>query len=181
MRLFVALGLPEDVRQELAGLRRGLPDARWVAEDNYHITLRFIGGVTGATAEDVDDALMGVEAPAFTFHLKGVGHFGPLQKARMLWAGVEENPMLVHLRNKIESALVRIGLPPEDRKFVPHVTLARIKGETGHHLANILAEHNTYRSAEIEANAFTLYRSHTKHDGAVYEPLADYPLQTYLL
>lgn len=177
MRIFVAIPLPDEIREALAGLRRGLPDARWVAPENLHLTLRFIGEVPRPVAEDVDDALAGIDAPAFQLTLKGAGYFGPLQKARMLWIGVEENPLLVHLRNKVESALVRMGLPPDDRKFIPHVTLARIKGETGHHLANILAEHNTFRAGPIDVEEFVLYQSHTKSEGPVYEPLGAYPLR----
>ena len=93
-----------------------------------------------------------------------------------LWAGVARNPALQHLRDKVESAVVRAGQPPEGRKFVPHITLARFKIETGHHLANFLAEHNLLKICPIRIDRFTLFQSHMKRDGSVYEPLADYPL-----
>lgn len=176
IRLFVALPLPFDIRQELASLASGVPGARWVPEENFHITLRFVGDVPQTTAADIDSMLAGIRAPGFQIRLGGVGHFGPLRKARSLWVGVQRDSALQHLRDKIESAVVRAGLRREPRKFVPHVTLARIKGETGHHLANFLAGNSLYRSGPIEIDRFVLYASHLGGEGSVYEELADYDL-----
>jgi len=176
LRLFVAVPLPEAVQDRLDGLGFGIPGASWVPGENMHITLRFLGEVSNAEAADIDDALMSVRAPAFDITLEGVGHFGSLRQTRALWVGVARNPALTHLRDKVESALVRFGQPPESRKFVPHVTLARFKSETGHHLANFLAEHNLLKLGPIHADRFTLFQSHLKRDGTLYEPLSDYPL-----
>src|SRR3712207_8208252 len=79
IRLFVALGLPEALRDELSMMAGGIPGARWVPEENYHLTLRFIGEVPGWQAQEVDEALAGVRAPGFDLTLRGVGTF---QKAR---------------------------------------------------------------------------------------------------
>jgi 2'-5' RNA ligase len=176
LRLFVAIGLPETVRQRLAALERGIPGARWLPPENLHLTLRFIGEVNEGLAEDAASALSHVHAPAFTMTLAGVGHFGHLQRAHSVWAGVEPCPPLSRLRDNIESALVRAGFRPEGRKFKPHVTLARVKGETGHHLANFLAEHNTYRDGPVAVNAFSLYVSHLSRSGAIYEAAETYRL-----
>lgn len=176
LRLFVAVPLPEAVQEQLERIGFGIPGAAWVPSENLHLTLRFIGEVSNAAAADIDDALLGVRAPAFDLALEGVGHFGSLRQTRALWAGVARSPALMHLRDKVESAVVRAGQPPEGRKFVPHVTLARFKAETGHHLANFLAEHNLLKIGPIRIDRFTLFRSHAKRDGSVYEELADYPL-----
>lgn len=176
LRLFVAVPLPEAVQDLLERICFGIPGANWIPGENMHITLRFLGEVSNADAADIDDALMSVRAPAFDLTLEGVGHFGSLRQTRALWAGVARNPALVHLRDKVESALVRFGRPPESRKFVPHVTLARFKSETGHHLANFLAEHNLLKLGPIRVDRFTLFQSHLKRDGTIYEPLSDYPL-----
>ena len=176
LRLFVAVPLPEQVQERLERIGFGIPGASWVPGDNMHLTLRFLGEVSNADAADIDDHLLAVRAKAFDLTVEGVGHFGSLRQTRSLWAGVARNPALQHLRDKVESAVVRAGQPPEGRKFAPHITLARFKTETGHHLANFLAEHNLLRIGPIRIDRFTLFQSHLKRDGSVYEPLADYPL-----
>jgi 2'-5' RNA ligase len=176
LRLFVAIGLPEAVRLRLAALERGVPGARWLPPDNLHLTLRFIGEVNEGLAEDAASALANVRAPAFEITLAGVGHFGPLKRAHSVWAGVEPCALLGRLHHNIESALVRAGFRPEGRKFRPHVTLARVRGETGHHLANFLAEHSTYRDGPVSVTGFSLFVSHLTRNGAIYEAAETYPL-----
>jgi len=176
LRLFVALPLPWEVRNRLDLLCGGIPGARWTPEDNFHLTLRFVGEVPESVAADVDDALATIRMPAFDLTLDGVGHFGPLQRARAVWAGVERNASLSRLQQKVDQTLMRAGLPADRRKFVPHVTLARIKGETGHHLADFLARNSMLRIGPIEVGSFALFASYLKPEGPVYEPLVHYSL-----
>ena len=75
IRLFVALGLPDTLCDELSALAGGIPGARWVPEENYHLTLRFIGEVPKWQAQEVDEALAGIRAPGFDLTLRGVGTF----------------------------------------------------------------------------------------------------------
>ena len=127
MRLFVALELPWTLRERLAALAgAGLPGARWVPPENYHLTLRFIGETPGHRAEDIDVALAGLRARRFTLTMAGLGTFTKGGRSTALWVGVERNPQLEHLQSKIETALQRCGLDPERRRFQPHVTLARL-------------------------------------------------------
>ena len=86
-RLFVAIDTPENIRAQLEALLSGVPGARWVTSDQLHLTLRFVGEVDGPTFRDIADALGGVEEEAFELALKGVGHFPPRGKAKILWAG----------------------------------------------------------------------------------------------
>src|SRR5215468_1617102 len=123
MRLFVGLALPEDVRWQLSLLCSGLPNVRWAPADNFHVTLRFIGEVDGGVMQDIDASLVGIRAPGFEMSLAGVGFFGNGSNIRVVWAGVDKSPPLQHLRDKVESAVVRAGLPPERQKFNPHITL----------------------------------------------------------
>src|SRR6185312_11679014 len=126
IRLFVALALPDSVAQTLMMLEYGVPGARWQEREQLHLTLRFIGEVDGRDASGIDDALSAISAPRFSLQLKGVGEFGG-KTPRALWAGVAPNEALMHLNRKIETALQRLGLEAEQRKFTPHVTLARLK------------------------------------------------------
>ena len=177
MRLFVALSLPGEVRARLAMLANGLPGARWVAPDNLHLSLRFLGELGSAEAADVDAALAQVRAPAFDMTLSGVGHFGEGRNLRALWVGVASNPALVHLQEKVEKAAVRAGLAPESRKFKAHVTLARFKRNPGARLHRYLADHNLLRAGAIPVSDFKLYSSFLSSQGALYTAEAAYPLE----
>ena len=105
IRLFAALALPPSALDALIGLGEGVPGARWLRDDQMHLTLRFIGEVDRAAFEDVVHALGEVEADAFELALAGVGHFPPRGAPKVLWAGVRQNPALNLLQSRIESAL----------------------------------------------------------------------------
>ncbi len=176
MRLFVALPLPETLREHLAALQHGLPSARWVATENLHLTLRFIGEVDGRQARDIDAALAQVRFARFPVTLCGVGPFGEGKKLRALWVGVDPNPELERLYHKLEQALRSAGLPPEGRKFKPHVTLARFKGGPGRRLHGYLARNALFRGETFEAREFVLYSSFLSQSGAIHTPEAVYAL-----
>lgn len=177
LRLFVALEIPDEVRAELAALQAGVPGARWVDPDNFHITLRFIGEIDQAQAHDVDEMLLGIRAPAFSVEIAGVGHFGD-DKPRVLYAAVAPNPALEHLKKKVDSALARAGVKLEGGKFKPHVTLARFSGReaAGHHLAQFMASHGLLRSAPFFVQQFSLFSSLIRPEGSIYTLEADYAL-----
>src|SRR5579875_2947462 len=157
LRLFVGIGFPPELKLQLSLLCHGLPGARWVSPDNFHLTLRFIG----ETGEDV---------------AAGIGLFASGERPRTLWVGVERHPELVALRDKIEQALIRIGLPPESRKFAPHVTLARLNNPPRDKLCDFLAAHALFRAAPLAVEGFSLIASFPTKTGAIYEDQAEYPL-----
>jgi len=176
IRLFVGLELPEDVRHALAGLCGGVPGADWVAPESMHLTLRFIGDITEADAEDAHDALMRVRAPGFDLSLQGVGHFSTGDELRALWAGVARNEPLAQLRRNVDSALVRMGFPPEERRWRPHVTLARCGGASVLRAQPFLAHHALFRAGPFRVGHFTLFSSLRHSGGASYVAEAEYAL-----
>lgn len=176
MRLFVALTLPEHIRTQLRYLCGGLPGARWVAEENFHITLRFLGELDGRDMDDVDAALTGIRAPRFSIRLKGVDAFSSGPKVKAVYAGVEKSPALQHLRDKVESAVVRAGLDPERQKYTPHVTLTRPKDPPINKLKAYLVEHSLFRSASFEVTHFTLFSSFLGGETAIYSAERSYAL-----
>lgn len=178
IRLFVGLELPPSARIRLAAFRGGIPGARWVEPENFHITLRFIGEVDESQATDIDDALMALRAPSFFVELEGAGIFGQGRKARSLWVGVARNPALLHLRDKVESTLVRIGLAPDARKFSPHVTLARLKDAPASRLESFLADRALFRDGPFLVKSFVLFSSLLTQNGAHYTPERVYALDT---
>ena len=176
LRLFVALAIPDAVAETLWPLQAGVPGARWQKREQLHLTLRFIGEVDGHQAAAIDDVLVAIAAPSFPLALKAVGSFGG-RTPRDLWAGVAPSEALLHLQRKIESALQRIGLEPEPRKFVPHVTLARLKAAQGPVVADYLSDHARYRSPEFPVESFCLYSSKLSSDGSIYCVEREYALR----
>ena len=176
IRLFVAVELPGTLRQRLAMLCRGVKGARWVDESNIHLTLRFIGEVEEPQAEEIADALDRLRAPRFPLALVGAGHFETRGKVRTLWIGIEPSPALMQLQERIESALQRIGLPPEGRRFSPHITLARLDRGAPDIIRNWLHENSLFRAEPFTVEEFVLFQSLLGNGGAVYRVVADYPL-----
>ncbi|MBC8339741.1 MAG: RNA 2',3'-cyclic phosphodiesterase [Rhodospirillales bacterium] len=177
MRLFVGLSLPSDLRTGLAHLKGGLPGARWIDEDNLHMSLRFIGDVTGGDEHDIDLALQSVTGAPFEVTLSGLGTFDRRGRVHSVWAGIEKNEALSALRDRIESALVRTGREPEHRKFTPHITLARMKNGSAEAVAAYLESHAGFTAPAVLVETVTLFESHLSHTGAQYSVLRDYPLQ----
>lgn len=181
-RLFVAIPLPDDVRDRLAMLTGGVPGARWVAAENYHITLRFLGDVAAGDIDDIVGALSRVSVDAFTVDLAGIGFFGSPRKPRTLWVGAapttDEAARLRHLHDKVDRALVGTGMAPDERKFTPHVTLAYLKNPNRDRVGRWLQEHGLLRAGPVPVDGFALYESRTGGDGSVYIELARFDLDS---
>ena len=175
LRLFVGIEFPPELKLRLSLLSTAVPGAKWVDPGNFHLTLRFIGEVGEDIAADVDEALVRVRARPFTLRLAGTGVFGA-DKPRTLWVGVERDPALSQLRDKVENALIRAGLPPEPRKFSPHVTLARLYNPVLDRLGEFLGANAGFRAAPLPVDHFSLIASFPTKAGSVYEGQADYRL-----
>jgi 2'-5' RNA ligase len=179
IRLFVGLDLPPPLRARVALLAGGIPGARWLPAENYHITLRFIGEVPGHLAEEIDHALAALRSRAFALSLGGIGTFNRAGRATTLWVGVERTPPLEHLQSKIETACQRVGLEPERRRFNPHLTLARLDSAAAEaRLAGYVQAHNLFRSEPVVMEHFTLFSSQLGKEASVYTAEVDYPLAT---
>ena len=176
MRLFVGIDLPFELRERMAALATGLPGARWVPWENLHLTLRFIGEVTPNQAEEVDIALAALRGKRFEMSVAGVGTINRGGREVALWAGVERSPGLDHLQAKVETALQRAGLPPERRRFTPHLTLARLDTFVEAKLAAYVQANNLFRAGPVMMDHFTLYSSLLGKEASVYTAEVQYPL-----
>ena len=176
MRLFVGLDLPWELRNRLATLAGGVPGARWVPAENHHITLRFIGEVAAHQAEEIDHALAALRARGFPLALAGVGTFSRAGRETTLWVGVERTPQLDLLQNKVETACQRAGLVAERRRFVPHLTLARLDNPVEAKLAAFVQAHNLFRAEPVAVAHFTLFSSRLGKEASVYTAEVEYPL-----
>jgi RNA 2',3'-cyclic 3'-phosphodiesterase len=175
LRLFVGIDFPPELKLRLSLLETGISGAKWVDPGNLHLTLRFIGEVDEGVAADIDEALLGVRARRFELRLGGTGVFGG-KRPHVLWVGVERDPELWALRDKVEQALIRIGLEPESRKFAPHVTLARLRNPDMAGLSGFLAANAQFRAEPLPVEQVSLIASYPTKSGSIYEDQADYPL-----
>jgi len=176
IRLFIGLPVPDDVRQRLTGLCGGLPGARWVPPENYHMTLRFIGEVEHGQAEDIHLALSRITAPPVQVTLAGLDWFGTRSKVRTVVVKAERSDPLVHLQRKVESAVVRVGMDREERKFLPHVALARLRDGRPAEAQHFCDDHAMFKLPPYAIDRFVLYSSFLSHNGAIYTPEEEYPL-----
>ncbi|MCC6949431.1 MAG: RNA 2',3'-cyclic phosphodiesterase [Bradyrhizobiaceae bacterium] len=174
-RLFTGIEIPPDVAQHLSLLRGGVPGARWIDPDNYHMTLRFIGDVEGHIGREVMQILGGVRRRPFDIAFDRLDQFGG-RKPRAVFAAASPNPALMELQAEHERLLQRIGLPPEQRKYAPHVTLARLRDSTAHQVADYLASRGPVRLPPFHVSRFVLFSSKASSGGGPYVIEAAYPL-----
>ena len=174
-RLFTGLEIPPDVAQALSSLRGGLPGARWIDPQNYHLTLRFIGDVDDAVAREVALMLGRVRREPFQLHFEGVTSFGG-RKPRAVVAAVTPVQALLDVQAEQERLMQRIGLEPEGRKFMPHVTLARLRDSSSHAVADYLSARGYFRTAPFRISRFVLFSSRNSIGGGPYVVEASYPL-----
>lgn len=174
-RLFSAIVLPDLIAQRLALMGGGIPGARWVATENLHVTLRFIGDVDTSTADQVHASLLRVPFTPFDLQLQGVATFGE-RKLRLLYVGVAPNEELNALYARINAAHARAGLaPPNERRYVPHVTLARLQNPPRNRVGAFIAANNILALPAFRVEQFVLMSSHRSVSGASYQIEARYP------
>ena len=180
MRVFIAIELPEDVRQKLANLEQELrpvtSSTRWVAPESIHLTLKFIGEIAEARLEEIDQALEGLTWRPFQVVVRGVGFFPGARSPRILWAGLTASTM-ADLTLEIDTRMERFGFEKEKRAFRSHITLARAQDNR---LDAALVE-SAKRFEDVDCGSFTvdrcfLFLSTLNPTGAVYTKLKEYIL-----
>ena len=179
-RLFTGLEIPPSVVQSLATMRGGLPGARWIDPENYHLTLRFIGDIDDALAHEIAGMLSRVHRAVFELRIEGLSSFGG-RKPRAVVAPVTPVATLMELQAEHDRLLQRLGLEPEGRKYIPHVTLARLRDSTSHQVADYLAARGHYRSLPFQVSRFVLFSSRSSVGGGPYVVEEAYPLAETVL
>jgi 2'-5' RNA ligase len=173
-RLFTALEIPADVASELALHRGGLAGARWIEPADFHITLRFLGDIDRRTANEVDAFLGDLESYPFGVTIDALDSFGG-DKPRAVFARVQPSAKLSELQADLERMMRRLGLPAEARKFVPHVTLARLRDTSPVDVAHFLSLHPIVRPIGFTARRLALMSSRDSVGGGPYVLEAAYP------
>lgn len=176
IRLFVAVEMSAAIRSSLTELRFHFPDLKWTPPDNLHLTLRFIGSVSEASAATVQQALHGIRHGAFRLTVGGLGLFCR-KTGGVVWAGVHEEPALRKLKRQVDEALYcSAGLSLPDESFSPHVTLTRLKKAPPPALKTPVREKSGESFGEMPVTSFTLFRSYLHRSGAIHEPVERYAL-----
>jgi len=174
-RLFTGLEIPKEVAQSLSLLRGGLPGARWIDSENYHITLRCIGDIDDRLAHEIASLLDGVRRRSFEVRFGNLMSFGG-RKPRAVVVAVEPIQPLLELQSELERLMQRLGLEPEGRKFIPHVTLARLRESSSRDVAEYLSTRGPVFGASFRVSRFVLFSSRSSVGGGPYVIEADYPL-----
>jgi RNA 2',3'-cyclic 3'-phosphodiesterase len=166
-RLFTGLEIPADVGQTLSSLRGGLPGARWIDPENYHVTLRFIGDIDGVSANEIASLLFRVNRKPFEVAVQGLSSFGG-KKPRAVVANITPSRPLIELQAELERMMQRIGLHPEGRKFTPHITLARLHDTSTQDVADYLSVWGYFPAKIFTASRFVLFSSRASVGGGPY-------------
>jgi len=174
-RLFTALEIPPEIAFSLSMLRRGLPGARWIDPENYHLTLRFIGDVDDVLAHEIAYLLDQIDRPAFELRFDRLASFGGRRPRAVIAAAAPIAP-LIELQAELERLMQRMGLEPEGRKFTPHVTLARLRDSSSHQVANYLSARGPVRVSPFPVSRFVLFSSKNSVGSGPYVVEAAYRL-----
>lgn len=175
-RLFTGLELPETISTTLAMIRGGLHGARWLPPENYHITLRFLGDIDEQTARDAIAILGRIRRAPLDVRIDGLSAFGG-DRPRALVASVTPTSALMELQAEHERLMRRIGLPPEQRKYTPHITLARLKDVLPFQVASFLGSIGHFPPLVFTARDFVMFSSRSSTGGGPYLIEALYPLE----
>jgi 2'-5' RNA ligase len=186
IRTFIAVAVSLQVRQAAANLisrlrlSTGADDVKWVAAENFHWTLQFLGNVDEREIPTVCDVVSTAvaEQEPFDLEARGAGAFPSADRPRTLWlgAGQGDRAMTV-LHSTIERRLKKRGFRGEERRFVPHITIGRA-GRKGRprSLADELSGMSDYDFGTMLVDEVTVYSSQLAPGGPAYEVLARAPL-----
>ena len=176
-RIFIGLQFPRAICDELKNLRGGVISANWVAYENYHLTLRFLGECDNNLLDDVCLALSQIRTCSFALQLQGVNHFKKKGVVKSLWVGVLKNPSLTALKTEIDTMLQNINIKEERRAFYPHVTLAKLSNPRLSEVTFFEQMNNLYCSKKFPTNYLTIFESYSLKGGSTYQPLIKIPLR----
>jgi RNA 2',3'-cyclic 3'-phosphodiesterase len=185
VRLFVALQIPDSIRDDYAvlidDLRRQDAKAspkrpKWVRAENLHVTLKFIGPIDPAKLDAIRTALAGVhEEQEVRLHFRNIGYFPNVKRPRVIWGGMEASENLAPLAHAVDRQIATLGFPAEERAFTPHLTLARLDPPgISPELQATIEKHATRDFGELHSSEFHLIESKLKPTCAEYTTLQSF-------
>lgn len=186
IRVFLGLNFPlpvvrrlvDDVKGLQASVRQAGLEVAWVPAANIHLTLKFLGSIEPTLVEAIRDRLRARGEPRAPFEIEafGLGAFPSLERPRILWAGVKPSAPLDELAGMVESSLVELGFPAEERPFHPHLTLGRVRHGAGT-LEPLLGSRAPVAYGAGRMQEIVVYQSRVLRQGAEYSVLERIPLR----
>lgn len=174
-RLFTGVEIPADVGERLARLRDGLPGARWVEPEDYHLTLRFVGDVGRQLANEIHFELSRLAGRGGEIALTEPAAFGGARPSALVFRARLDRDLL-DLQAHQERLMRRLGLKPETRKFTPHVTLARLADVDPVTVAGWIGAAAAPADLRFRPRRFALYSSADSRGGGPYRVEDVFPL-----
>ncbi|MCX7755871.1 MAG: RNA 2',3'-cyclic phosphodiesterase [Anaerolineales bacterium] len=179
LRAFIAIEIPFEIKQAIsrqtASLRQSSGRAiRWVSVENIHLTLKFLGQVSSANLELLAQSVRAecAHSTPFSIAVEGLGCFPNARRPRVLWIGLSAPPALIHLQHQIETSANRLGYPPDEKPFSPHLTIGRVREQAStaelQTLRLLLEQTHLPSLGTFSVNEICFYRSDLKPDGPVY-------------
>ncbi|MBM9579107.1 RNA 2',3'-cyclic phosphodiesterase [Leptospira sp. 201903070] len=168
MRTFLGISIPDEVKEQLTSICYGLPDIKWVREENFHITLVFLGEQGSDDIDRISEFCSRISLPDFDLRLQSVGFFGKQKSPSILFANVEKNSNLLQLQKTLDSGLRKRGFNPERQEYHPHVTIGRFKNANGERISLYLEEFTGFSSSRFPVLEFHIYSSKSSSDGPIY-------------
>ena len=168
MRLFTAIQLPENICDSIENISHGIPGVRWTKRENIHITLSFIGDVEQNKLSLIKDILSEIHFDSFDLELSGVGQFLTMRSINTIWLGVKNPERITMLQTLIVKGLKKAGFETEKNKYIPHLTLARLKHVSINKIQEYMEEFSLFQSDPFRVNEFFLYSSKLYPDGPVH-------------
>jgi len=175
MRLFVAIELPDEVKRQLAGLRRDIAGVRWVAPEQLHLTMLFLGDLTEETTQQLSAAFSSIRIEPFELEISRTGCFPNTRAPRVLWVGVMPQPELARLAERIKAAAESCSIVLEKRSFSPHITLARVKQPGAGAVSGFLNQIICNKFPTIHVHQFVLFQSCLTQQCAIHIPVRRFP------
>ena len=168
-RLFIAIDLPKELGMGIKEIKKDIKGIKWVKTEQIHLTINFLGETLSPLMEKIQNELLHLQFHSFELETSECGFFPNIRRPSVFWLGLKENPELSNLKKMIDSTLKKLELPCESRKFIPHITLARIKKRLDNGTIEILKKSGDLLSGKaFKVNKFYLFSSQLSQEGAVH-------------
>jgi 2'-5' RNA ligase len=183
LRCFIAIGIPEPIKRDIGEfieiLKKYNVDVKWVIHENLHLTLKFLGNTPEVLLPEIREALLKIVLSYEPFYIKiyTIGVFPKRKYPRVIWVGVEDSEILKKLANDIDDSMALLGYQKEDKKFIPHLTLGRVRSQKG--IVNLINELDNFKEKDfgsVNVENIKLMKSELNYKGAEYSCLYEMPL-----
>ncbi|OHE59301.1 MAG: 2'-5' RNA ligase [Thermodesulfovibrio sp. RBG_19FT_COMBO_42_12] len=182
MRCFIAIEIPDPIKRDIGEfieiLKKYNVDVKWVIHENLHFTLKFLGNTPEVLLPEIREALLKIVLPYEPFYIKifTIGVFPNRKYPRVIWVGVKDSWILKKLTNDIEDSMSLLGYQKEDKEFIPHLTLGRVRSQKG--IVNLIYELDNFKEKDfgsVNIEGIKLMKSELTPTGAEYTCLYEMP------